>query len=221
MSATITQNWLEAFKTNLACGHFPSKSSNPEMEGLTGMVGVLIERVLCECPDALDAMVSSPNIGENSNSLLQWYNLIKCGQLFESSAQAWFVYAMAMNKWLECCEAAETEETAEAAALLRTVTNPASDTYTAVAEDFDNPLRDNTITISDADPVTFVLPLDATIPLPVGTRIKVIQLGAGAVTADAEGAATIQGTFVTTGANDVLFIEKIATDVWHSALLTA
>jgi hypothetical protein len=63
--------------------------------------------------------------------------------------------------------------------------------------------------------------LDATIPLPVGTRIKVIQLGAGAVTADAEGAATIQGTFVTTGANDVLFIEKIATDVWHSALLTA
>jgi hypothetical protein len=222
MSATITMNWLESFKTNLGCGPFPSKTSNPYIETLTGLVGVFIEYVLSLDSTILDVEAASGNLEDtNNNALAMWYKKIQCGEFFESDAQAWMVFAMAMNKLRENSVAAETEEAAESLALSRAVTDPAANTYTAVAEDFDAPTKETTLLVTDADPVTVVLPLEATIPVSVGYKVKVIQLGAGAVTADAEGAATIQGTMVTTGVNDVLFIEKIATNVWHSALLVA
>lgn len=218
MSAPISINWLDSFKTNLVCGPFPAKTSNPYMEMLTGLAGLRIEHLLCQCPEALDSDTVFPN---DNDSLAYWYEQIKCGQLFESDAQAWAVIGMAELKLLECCTTDEAEITAENAALARVVTNPAANTYTAVAEDFDSPRFDTTLLITNAAGVALTLPLEATIPVPVGYRVKVIQLGAGVITADAEGAATIQGTYVTTGVNDVLYIEKIATNVWHSALLVA
>lgn len=222
MSATITTNWLESFKTNLGCGPFPSKTSNPYIETLTGMVGVFIEYVLSLDPDILEQPVVSGNLEDtNNNALAMWYKKIQCGEFFESDSQAWMVFAMAMNKLRENSEAAEAEEAGELIRMVKDVVDPPADLYTAVAEDFDGLNNQTTITISDADPTTFMLPLEATIPVKIGYKVKIIQLGAGVVTADAEGAATIQGTFVTTGVNDVLFIEKIATNTWHSVLVAA
>ena len=218
MSATITLNWLESFKNNLKCGPFPSKTSNPFAEMLTGLVGLHIEYLLCKCPTALDTDEVFPN---DKDSLKYWYEQIKCGQLFESDAQAWAVFAMAENKLLECCLAEEAEEAEEAAALSRAVTNPAANLYTMVEEDFDGLNDETTLLVTNAAGATVMAPLQATIPVPVGYKVKIIQLGAGAVTFDAEGAATVQGTFLTTGVNDVLFAEKIAINTWHCALLVA
>lgn len=222
MSAPITQNWLTSFKTNLSCGHFPSKTSNPYMEMLTGMVGLQIEYLLCQCPTALDAPeVASANIQDsNRDSLLMWYNKIKCGEFFESDAQAWAVYAMALNKLVECCEADSLELAAEAGALVKTNTDPTDNLYTAVAEDFDyQETGGQTIVQTDADPTTVMLPLNATIPLPIGTKLKVIQGGAGAVTIDAEGAATVVGTDATVAQWDAILLEKIAINTWHGAYI--
>ncbi len=99
MSATITTNWLESFKTNLKCGHFPSKTSNPFIEAWTGLVGIEIERLLIAEPTALDQEASADIQGQDS--LAMWYEKIKCGELFESDAQAIFVLAMVYNKRLE------------------------------------------------------------------------------------------------------------------------
>lgn len=210
MSAPITQNWLTSFKTNLSCGHFPSKTSNPYMEMLTGMVGLQIEYLLCQCPTALDAPeVASANIQDsNRDSLLMWYNKIKCGEFFESDAQAWAVYAMALNKLVECCETDDAQE----------LVHQATDSISLSENHFDtNDTQTLVLDSADAEDVTF--PLNADVPLPLGSKIKIIQAGVGVVSAIGAGGVTVEGTTSTTAQWEALLVEKIGEDLWHSILL--
>jgi hypothetical protein len=214
MSATITTNWLESFKTNLSCGHFPSKTSNPYMEMLTGLVGIEIERLLVDVPDALD-IEASANI-EGQDSLLMWYNKIKCGEFFESDAQAWSVLAMVRNKQL----ANETTLATEASAEELDLVDNHTANYVLVADDFDNPLGEpKTLVVTSGTAKTVDVPANATLALPIGSKLKIIQGGAGTVTFDALGADTVVGTFATTAQWEALLIEKIAATQWHSVLV--
>lgn len=205
MSADINSQWLETFKTNLRCGPFPAKTSNPQIEMLTGLVGLFIEYVLCKCPTALDNDVDSPNIQDTNTDMLgMWYNKIKCGEFFESDAQAWAVYAMAMNKLLSCCE----DEVADNLAF-RAVT----DNTTLVEGD-----ANDIITVNAATAKAVTVPLNSVVPIAVGTRIKIIRLGAGLVSvAPVSGSVTINSarsdkTIQSQYGSGLL--TKTATDTW-------
>lgn len=106
MAATIDNNWLEGFKNSLKCGNYPSTTMNPELEMLTGLVGIRIEHLLCRYPTALDESVSAGSIvsSTETSALAAVYARIKCGNLFPTKGEALAALAMVERLFLIHCE---------------------------------------------------------------------------------------------------------------------
>lgn len=74
-----------------------------------------------------------------------------------------------------------------------------------------------TVTLNNASAITFTIPLNASVALPIGTKIYLIQLGAGQVTVAAAGGVTLHSyTSLVKLAGQYADgkLEKIATDTW-------
>jgi hypothetical protein len=71
------------------------------------------------------------------------------------------------------------------------------------------------VTLSNASPITFTIPLNASVPFVVGTRIDCVQLGAGKVTFACAGTLNSKGANKSISAQYVgVTIVKTATDTW-------
>ena len=70
-----------------------------------------------------------------------------------------------------------------------------------------------TVTASNAAASTYTLPQTSTVAFPIGTRIKLVNLGAGAVTLVKEGAETLIGNPLL-NQNAIAFIEKTSSTEW-------
>lgn len=79
---------------------------------------------------------------------------------------------------------------------------------------------DTTITVSHGSATTLTIPESTSVDWPVGSRLFVIQIGAGAVTVAKTGSDTIAGTVATAAAGDTLIVTKTTATGWHSALAT-
>lgn len=71
-----------------------------------------------------------------------------------------------------------------------------------------------TVTMTVATSNTFTVPLNATVAYPTGTRINILNLGAGACTVTATGGVTISGTIAALAQNGAAAIVKTATNTW-------
>jgi hypothetical protein len=71
-----------------------------------------------------------------------------------------------------------------------------------------------TVTASNASASTYTLPQTSNIAFPIGTRIKLVNLGAGAVTLVKEGSETLDGNALV-AQYATAFIEKITTSKWQ------
>lgn len=84
-------------------------------------------------------------------------------------------------------------------------------TYTLVADD-----AGKLITLNNAGAITLTIPTNASVPFPIGTKIDLAQLGAGAVTVAGTGV-TISSDWdnkTIDGQNVAVSLVKIATDTW-------
>lgn len=79
---------------------------------------------------------------------------------------------------------------------------------------------DTTITVSNGSATTLTIPESTSVDWPIGSRLFVIQVGAGAVTVAKTGSDTIAGTVATAAAGDTLIVTKTTSTGWHSALAT-
>ena len=72
------------------------------------------------------------------------------------------------------------------------------------------------VTAANAAAIAVTVPLNATIPLPIGTQILLMQLGAGQVTVAGFAGVTVSGKngLKTSGQYAVISLIKIATDAW-------
>jgi hypothetical protein len=74
------------------------------------------------------------------------------------------------------------------------------------------------VTMTNAAANTFNIPTNASVAFPVGTEIRILQLGAGATTIDADPAVTLNGVVggagAMSGAGQYTDIIKVATDTW-------
>jgi hypothetical protein len=82
-------------------------------------------------------------------------------------------------------------------------------TYTLAAADFTK-----TVTLSNASPVAVTLPLEATVPWPAGTQLRLLNLGAGLVTVAGAVGVTINGSPLTLAQYKDATLIKTGTDVW-------
>jgi len=82
-------------------------------------------------------------------------------------------------------------------------------TYTLAAADFTK-----TVTLSNASPVAVTLPLEATVPWPSGTQLRLLNLGAGLVTVAGAVGVTINGSPLTLAQYRDGTLIKTGTDVW-------
>jgi hypothetical protein len=82
-------------------------------------------------------------------------------------------------------------------------------TYTLAAADFTK-----TVTLSNASPVAVTLPLEATVPWPSGTQLRLLNLGAGLVTVAGAVGVTINGSPLTLAQYKDATLIKTGTDVW-------
>ena len=71
-----------------------------------------------------------------------------------------------------------------------------------------------TVTMTNAGATTFTVPLNATVAYPTGTRINILNLGAGACTVTATGGVTISGTIAALAQNGAAAIVKTGTNTW-------
>ena len=71
-----------------------------------------------------------------------------------------------------------------------------------------------TVTMTVATSNTFTVPLNATVAYPTGTRINILNLGAGACTVTATGGVTISGTISALATNQAASVIKTATNTW-------
>ena len=71
-----------------------------------------------------------------------------------------------------------------------------------------------TVTMTVATSNTFTVPLNATVAYPTGTRINILNLGAGACTVTATGGVTISGTITALATNKAASVIKTATNTW-------
>lgn len=98
-------------------------------------------------------------------------------------------------------------------AQLKVTPNPQTGTtYTANLND-----ANQTVTLNNASAITFTIPLNASVAFPIGTKIYLIQLGAGQVTVAATGGVTLHSyTSLVKLAGQYADgkLEKIATDTW-------
>jgi fibronectin-binding autotransporter adhesin len=82
-------------------------------------------------------------------------------------------------------------------------------TYSFVAADFTK-----LVTLSNASPVAVELPLEATVPWPTGTQLRLLNQGAGTVTVAGAVGVTINGTPLTLAQYKGANLIKTGTDVW-------
>ena len=79
---------------------------------------------------------------------------------------------------------------------------------------------DSAITVNHGSATTLTIPESTDVLWPLGTRLFVTQIGAGAVTVAKTGSDTIAGTVATSAAGDTLIVTKTTATGWHSALAT-
>lgn len=88
-------------------------------------------------------------------------------------------------------------------------------TYTFVLDD-----RGRIITMDNASPNTVTIPANASIAFPIGTELKVIQIGAGATTISGDTGVTLNGVSAGSGAVTAQWGEvrlyKVAADEWYA-----
>ena len=82
-------------------------------------------------------------------------------------------------------------------------------TYTLAAADFTK-----LVTLSNASPVAVTLPLEATVPWPAGTTLRLLNQGAGLVTVAGAVGVTINGTPLTLGQYKGANLIKTGTNTW-------
>lgn len=82
-------------------------------------------------------------------------------------------------------------------------------TYTFAAADFTK-----TVTFNNASPVAVTLPLEATVPWPAGTQLRLLNLGAGLVTVAGAVGVTINGSPLTLAQYKDGTLIKNGTDTW-------
>jgi hypothetical protein len=82
-------------------------------------------------------------------------------------------------------------------------------TYSFLAADFTK-----LVTLSNASPVAVTLPLEATVPWPAGTTLRLLNQGAGLVTVAGDVGVTINGTPLTLGQYKGANLIKTGTDTW-------
>jgi hypothetical protein len=82
-------------------------------------------------------------------------------------------------------------------------------TYSFVAADFTK-----LVTLSNASPVAVTLPLEATVPWPTGTQLRLLNQGAGTVTVAGAVGVTINGTPLTLGQYKGANLIKTGTNTW-------
>ena len=80
--------------------------------------------------------------------------------------------------------------------------------------------QEASVTVSHSSAASVTIPDNSAVAFPVGTCIKVIQTGAGAVTVTVPGSDTIAGTAATAAAGDTLIVTKTTSTGWHTALAT-
>ena len=100
---------------------------------------------------------------------------------------------------------------AQVQALLVPVTNAKTDDYTLVLGD-----AGKIVEVSKGTAVTLTVPTNATVAFPVGTRVEVLQTGAGQITVAAAGGVTVNakvGLKVSAQWGRVTLIKR-ATDTW-------
>jgi hypothetical protein len=83
-------------------------------------------------------------------------------------------------------------------------------TYTFVAADFTK-----LVTFSNASPVAVTLPLEATVPWPAGTQLRLLNKGAGLVTVAGAVGVTIYGSPLSLAQNVAGTLIKTATNTWY------
>jgi hypothetical protein len=71
-----------------------------------------------------------------------------------------------------------------------------------------------TVSMTVATSNTFTVPLNATVAYPTGTRINILNLGAGACTVTATGGVTISGTITALATNQFAELIKTGTNTW-------
>lgn len=89
------------------------------------------------------------------------------------------------------------------------VNNQTGTTYTLALTDIGG-----TVTFSNASAITFTLPQTSNVAVPIGSRIKVINLGVGAVTIVKEGAETLLGNTLLAQYAPAI-IEKLSATQWQ------
>jgi len=94
--------------------------------------------------------------------------------------------------------------------------NPQTGTaYTAALTD-----RGRIVTMSNAAANVFTIPPNASVALPIGTEIRVLQIGAGATSITAGAAVTLNGVVTGSGALtgqwDEVRLYKVAADTWYA-----
>ena len=87
--------------------------------------------------------------------------------------------------------------------------NAQTASYTGVLTD-----AGKTVTMTVATSNTFTVPLNATVAYPTGTRINILNLGAGACTVTATGGVTINGTITALATNQFAELIKTGTNTW-------
>lgn len=92
--------------------------------------------------------------------------------------------------------------------LANNVNNQTGTTYTLAITDLGND-----VTLNNAAAVTLTLPQTSNVAFPIGSKIKIINYGAGTVTIVKEGAETLDGnTTMVTGAE--VFVQKTTSSRW-------
>jgi hypothetical protein len=141
------------------------------------------------------------------------------------------------GKWRKVFDADVAAQIAAAMLQANTATTNASDANTAASAAFLAATSPPVVELDETDGATWVLeatarsgviycdrdttaldievPLNATVPIPSGYNVRVVQLDAEAVTLVPEsGGVTLLGKTVTTGVNDVINLHKRSADVW-------
>ena len=87
--------------------------------------------------------------------------------------------------------------------------NAQTASYTGVLTD-----AGKTVTMTNAGATTFTVPANASVAYPTGTRINILNLGAGACTPTAGAGVTINGTITALATNGFASLVKTATNTW-------
>jgi hypothetical protein len=87
--------------------------------------------------------------------------------------------------------------------------NAQTASYTGVLTD-----AGKTVTMTNAGATTFTVPANASVAYPTGTRINILNLGAGACTPTAGAGVTISGTITALATNQFAELIKTATNTW-------